>query len=1170
MVKLAALDFPDSILEALRDDRLVIFAGAGVSVGAPSSLDGFWKLAERIAYGTGKTPADPLDRFLGELSHQGVPVHERAREHLTPPNSAPNSLHHDLVRAFRTVDRVKIVTTNYDLHFETAAKAVYGYLPDIYAAPALPLGSDFFGIVHVHGALPKTQNLIMTDADFGRAYLTQGWAKQFLLEVFNHYTVLFIGYSHDDVVMNYLARALPSGKLGRRFALTDTSEKWDLLGITPIIFQKDSGSESFKELYEGVEKLAERATRTALVWRERLETICRDGPPSDEQVIGELDHALAEEYTIRFFTAAAKGPQWVEWLDARSHLNELFRPGQLTAKAKLLATWFAQQVFVDAEKLFEVLAGHELKLNPDLWWQIGREIGVEKNKELGPEALQKWVAILISNAPIDSELEILMWVSERCGEERLFNLTCKIFLFMCKHQLIATRRQRRVPDMSGTAGRAYDVSCEMVVGQWALNEVWENYLQPNIATVAGALFQGAIRCLEDMHHDLLAWNRVSDRWDPMSYSRSAIEAHEQDRNPEAIDVLIDSARDSLEWICRNDEVTAKAWIERLVTSGVPILKRLAVHASAIEFTTEPDQLLDWLTRRAGLQDYPAHHEIFRALYGSFPNASSEARSGLIAEVLSFQSEALNDWSAEKCTARIQFDMLHWLLLANPDCQYALAAVEPIKALYPEWSPSAHPDFTHWSSDAAWVPQQSSWSSEQLLAADPADCLKGLIAVDSSNEVFNIDQNGLARAVTESCKFNSDWGMRLLKTLLLRESFNSHLWPAALRGLSEGALTSTDWHRLFTIAAAPQIVKRHSKPLAELLFSLVNSSESPIFIDVFERANSLSHLIWNALEPELLLADCEDWAVQCMIQPGGIILQFWIYGLDIQMRGKPDSERHLPENYKHWFEMALANSGMRGAYAQCLLAGHFAFLLSLDRAWTSTNVLPMFATDDEPTFRHAWHGFLSWGHLTVGVCLALQDAFSAAFSRMESAFPGQRNRFIEMFSYFAITHEGSPIDVAMPELFKHGSMKDRVAFASHVRYQLRSMSAESRALLWHRWLGTYWQGRLHAIPAPLQQDEVQQMLGWLPVLGAQYPEGVDYIVQSPVISLRDMTLQVELSRSDLVLNYPAATAKLLIFLCKVSKGDYGGLIVSVAKRLSDLPGDLAEDLDEALARVGATR
>lgn len=229
MAKLGTIDFDDCILDALRDGRLVVFAGAGVSMGSPSNLSSFWNLASDIAQGTGFVPSEPLDRFLGKLQHRNVNVHERAAHLLSPADSIPNALHYDLLRLFRTADRVRLVTTNFDLHFEAAADELWGDIPDVYKAPALPRGYDFSGIVHVHGALPKAQDLVLTDSDFGRAYLTEGWARQFLVDVFRQYTVLFVGYSHNDVVMNYLARALPADSIAGRFALTEEDGSWELL-----------------------------------------------------------------------------------------------------------------------------------------------------------------------------------------------------------------------------------------------------------------------------------------------------------------------------------------------------------------------------------------------------------------------------------------------------------------------------------------------------------------------------------------------------------------------------------------------------------------------------------------------------------------------------------------------------------------------------------------------------------------------------------------------------------------------------------------------------------------------------------------------------------------------------------------------------------------------------
>lgn len=111
---------------------------------------------------------------------------------------------------------------------------------------------------------------MLTDSDFGRAYLTEGWARQFLMDVFRQYTVLFVGYSHNDVVMNYLARALPADSVAGRFALTEEDGSWEILDITPIRFTKGSGEDPFRELYDGVQRLAERNMRGALDWQSRL------------------------------------------------------------------------------------------------------------------------------------------------------------------------------------------------------------------------------------------------------------------------------------------------------------------------------------------------------------------------------------------------------------------------------------------------------------------------------------------------------------------------------------------------------------------------------------------------------------------------------------------------------------------------------------------------------------------------------------------------------------------------------------------------------------------------------------------------------------------------------------------------------------------------------------
>ena len=47
-MNIKGVDFPPALLDALRDGRLVVFAGAGVSMGAPARLPSLCKLAERL------------------------------------------------------------------------------------------------------------------------------------------------------------------------------------------------------------------------------------------------------------------------------------------------------------------------------------------------------------------------------------------------------------------------------------------------------------------------------------------------------------------------------------------------------------------------------------------------------------------------------------------------------------------------------------------------------------------------------------------------------------------------------------------------------------------------------------------------------------------------------------------------------------------------------------------------------------------------------------------------------------------------------------------------------------------------------------------------------------------------------------------------------------------
>jgi hypothetical protein len=1169
MTKLGAIEFDDCVLDALRDDRLIVFAGAGVSMGPPSNLASFWKLTCDIAQGTGLEPSEPPDRFLGQLQHRKVAVHERAAQLLSPSGSAPNALHHDLLRLFRTADRVRLVTTNFDLHFETAANTLFGMVPDVYRAPALPLGYDFSGIVHVHGALPRARELVLTDADFGRAYLTEGWARRFLVDVFRRYTVLFVGYSHNDVVMNYLARALPADGVAGRFALTDENGSWELLGITPIRFVKGSGPDAFKELYDGVRRLAERATRGALDWQSRLAELGNRAPPADEEAIGEVEQALREVHTTRFLVNIARDPEWLRWLNGRKHLDALFGITDLGERDMLLAGWLAQHFAIEhPDEVFEIVAAHGLRMNPALWWSIGRELGVMNEKPLEESALKRWCVILLANSSGHADHHVLMWLAERCAAQGCVELTLKVFLAMSEHRLSVKPGFAWPDDEDNNRRRRLDAECPLRADHLSLNEVWTKHLKPHLARVAQPLLSGAVRRLEDMHGELAAWDKASREWDPVSYGRSAIELHEQDQHPEAVDVLIDAARDALEWLAANSAALLDAWIERLVTSDAPLLRRIAIHATTVHPGKSPEERLKWLLDRIGLHELSEHHEVYRAVAMSYAPAGDAARQAVVDAVLAHTLPATNDWSGDKRTARSHFDWLSWLLQAKADCALADAALAPIKVRYPDWRPSDHPDLTHWVGSTDWVGSESPWSVEQLLAREPREQLDDLLNFRGSSE--GPTRDGLLSNIHEACKQNSRWAFTLARALTEQTLWQSDLWSSLIRGLQESDLPVEGWRELLTAASSPGLQAAHAYDIANLLYALVRDGGKPFALDLLEQANAIALPVWQTLEANAQDKDIDDdWLSRAINRPAGVIVEFWITGLSLLVRGKTGPERVMPDSYRQWFTLVVQDETSKGGMGRSLLSSQTAFLFGLDDAWTRQHVIPLFSAPNRQKFAQAWDGFLVWGRLYPALVEALMPAFLAATQRL-AAVHDRRRRFIEFYTALAVFHVSDPTQQLLPALFQHGSLEDRIALASHVGYFLRQMQPAAKQQLWERWLHRYWQDRLQGVLAALDEAEIRKMLEWLPHLGNLFPVAAMLAVRGPVIRIEHSHLLFELRKSEVVNCYPTETAQLLIYLCNCVVGYHAADLSTVSARLPALVPELRRRLDEGLARAGVVR
>lgn len=296
-------DIPDALLQAHEEGRVVFFCGAGISY--PAGLPDFGGLVQRLFQQAGE-PADGIESdLIGQSQFDRAIGHYEQRiqgGRTATRRGLPSILTADLTKrraltthfALLTLGRshngdLKLVTTNFDTLFEDAASHHHLPVPTFYHDP--PTRLRWNGVVHLHGRMPiqpsayDLDQLILSDGDFGQAYLTQGWATRFVAGLFQDYTLCFVGYSIDDPVLRYMtaAHALDGAQKIFAFASYETGktesalQAWKNKHVSPILYDD---ADFHRSLHQ-----------TLHVWV----SVCRDGVGGKERLVARYAHRLPKE-----------------------------------------------------------------------------------------------------------------------------------------------------------------------------------------------------------------------------------------------------------------------------------------------------------------------------------------------------------------------------------------------------------------------------------------------------------------------------------------------------------------------------------------------------------------------------------------------------------------------------------------------------------------------------------------------------------------------------------------------------------------------------------------------------------------------------------------------------------------------------------------------------------
>ena len=1174
-MRIAEIDFPERLLAVLRDGNPVVFAGAGVSMGAPASLPSFKRLAEMIASGTGETleKGEPEDRFLGKLSHRGVNVHTRAAAALHRDGMEPTSLHRSLLQLFREAEQVRIVTTNFDVLFEQAAGDEFSPTPEISCSPSLPLGRKFNGIVHVHGSINRPDEMVLTDSDFGRAYLTEGWARRFLLELFQNFTVLFVGYSHNDTIMNYLARALPAGEEHRRFALTEDkgseAQRWRLLGIEPISYPKYSEGDH-SSLYRGVQDLAQYVRRRVLDWQRQITDISKGSPPLGQEEADVIEEALGEATKTRFFANAASLPEWVGWLDERKLLDPLFGTAALSEKDDILAHWLTKNyLFNHPDDLFLLISRHSMRLHPTLWQDLAQEIGLGDSDSVDENLLSRWVSLLIATAPENVDEHVLLWMGETCASREMLDSLLQVF-----DKLAESRLQiKQGFSLNPSDEISTDVDLPLVGSHYALNNLWDKGFKPNLDQTAEPLLGRVMRRLEDQHLTLRSWQKANRRWDRVTWRRSAIEPHRQDRHPGPVDMLVDVARDCLEWLMGKQTVMATQWCVRLAGSDSPLSRRLAVHTISASPHLTADQKIDWLLANLDLLDSAIHHEVFQTLRLAYPEASRERRESLINEGLTYRwsSDSESDSEKERLTARVQFEWFHWLHSAAPGCALAKEALTDLWGQYPDFLPRDFPDLSYWVSPFQRAGHLSPWTIEELLSKPAGEWLEEILSFQGERGP-GPDREGLLLHIVAAAKQNSVWGIELGAALAEAETWDVDLWSVLMRAWSDTELEEHQHRMVLQWSGNAGLYRQNSHAASIGLHSLVKRGGKPYAPNLLSEANEVAATLWGNLDPGDVNEEYDDWLRVTVNHPAETLTVYWLTGLSLWLRQQDPVPRTLNDEYEQVLSRIVQDQNMPGKIGRTILASEFSFLLEVDENWTKENLLPLFEVGNSD-FWSAWDGLLAWGSLSPPVAECLNEVSLKAIPLMGAEGNDRRDRFVKFCTALIADSVQDPQDVWIPALFKGGGEGVGQPFAWEVEDHLYSLDGDEALQrdCWDRWLRTYWENRLEGVPAVLDDArEVEIMVGWLLHLEAVFPNAVATATRMPPVALEHSRIVYELDKTDLWTKHPDAVAQLLVYLskCNAPRHIWSGGPELVDKLLqSSLPEELKTELRELVATLG---
>jgi SIR2-like domain len=181
-------------------------------------------------------------------------------------------------------------------------------------------------MVYLHGRMPtqpadgtRRLGFILSNADFGRAYLADGWATRFVRDLLQHYVIVLLGYSATDPPMRYLLEGLHArGDKAPAviYAFDNGSDeevelRWRDRGVRALSYENADGSHA--GLWNSLRAWANRADDPD-AWRRTIVALAQERPGElQPHERGQVASLVKTDRGAKLFAEATPPPP-AEWL----------------------------------------------------------------------------------------------------------------------------------------------------------------------------------------------------------------------------------------------------------------------------------------------------------------------------------------------------------------------------------------------------------------------------------------------------------------------------------------------------------------------------------------------------------------------------------------------------------------------------------------------------------------------------------------------------------------------------------------------------------------------------------------------------------------------------------------------------------------------------------------